>query len=133
MPQSFDYLVLGGGIAGLSFALEASPLRSRGARPPRQTITPRFRRPRPGSRRIGAWRLSTLLFGLMRAVLFVSLIATSAWPSGIYKYVESDGTIVYTNVPPGKKPLQARRIDGEFRPAPTPLSPAKVTDYTKKA
>src|SRR3954468_7272445 len=24
MPQSFDYLVLGGGIAGLSFALEAS-------------------------------------------------------------------------------------------------------------
>ena len=29
--------------------------------------------------------------------------------------------------------MQARRIEGEFRAAPTPLSPAKVTEYTKKA
>jgi soluble lytic murein transglycosylase-like protein len=69
----------------------------------------------------------------MRAVICALVLASPAWASGIYKYVEKDGTIVYTNVPPGKKPLQARRIEGDFRPAPTPLSPAKVSEYTKKA
>jgi soluble lytic murein transglycosylase-like protein len=69
----------------------------------------------------------------MRAVLVTLLLASEALAGGVYKYVESDGTIVYTNVPPGKRAAQARRVDGEFRPAPTVASPAKVTDYSKKA
>ncbi|MBK7858387.1 MAG: lytic transglycosylase domain-containing protein [Archangiaceae bacterium] len=69
----------------------------------------------------------------MRAVLLAILLGSPALAGGIYKYVEKDGTIVYTNVPPGKKPMQARRIEGDFRPAPSPTSPAKVTEYSKKA
>ena len=38
--------------------------------------------------------------------------------SGIYKYVEKDGTSVYTNVPPGSA-RKARRISGELHPAPS--------------
>jgi soluble lytic murein transglycosylase-like protein len=53
---------------------------------------------------------------------------------GIFKYVEKDGTIVYTNVPPGgPKAAKARRIEGEFRPAPPPSAPARVTDSSKAA
>src|SRR4051794_3931085 len=70
----------------------------------------------------------------MRAVLLACLMATPALAGGIYKYVEKDGTIVYTNVPPGKSHVaQARRIEGEFRPAPLPTAPAKVSDNSKKA
>jgi soluble lytic murein transglycosylase-like protein len=67
-------------------------------------------------------------------VFCILLLATSAWAGGIYKYVEPDGTVVYTNVPPGKDRIaHARRIEGEFRPAPAPTAPAKVSDTTKKA
>ena len=69
----------------------------------------------------------------MRAVLCACLLATNAFAGGIYKYVEKDGTVVYTNVPPGKRAAQARRIDGEFRPAPTPTSPARVTERSRRA
>ncbi len=69
----------------------------------------------------------------MRAVLLASLLATKALAGGIYKYVEKDGTVVYTNVPPGKRAAQARRIDGEFRPPPGVGAPARVTDRSKKA
>lgn len=41
--------------------------------------------------------------------------------------------MVYTNVPPGKRAAQARRIDGEFRPAPGPAAQARVTERSKKA
>jgi soluble lytic murein transglycosylase-like protein len=67
------------------------------------------------------------------AVLAVLLVQASAWAGGIYKYVEPDGTIVYSNVPPGKQVAHARRIDGEFRPAPAPTTPARVSDASKKA
>lgn len=36
----------------------------------------------------------------------------------IYRYVEPDGTIVYTNVKP--KARNAKRVTGSFRPAPRP-------------
>jgi soluble lytic murein transglycosylase-like protein len=71
----------------------------------------------------------------MRAVLLACLMAAPAFAGGIYKYVEKDGTVVYTNVPPGKQAqvAHARRIEGEFRPAPLPTAPAKVTDTSKSA
>jgi soluble lytic murein transglycosylase-like protein len=70
----------------------------------------------------------------MRAVLLASLWATPALAGGIYKYVEKDGTVVYTNVPPGKNQVaHARRIEGEFRPAPLPTAPAKVSESSRKA
>lgn len=77
----------------------------------------------------------------VRAVtlMAVSMLVGTAMPSpaaagSIYKYVEKDGTIVYTNVPPGtpRAKLQARRIEGEFRPAPPVSAPAKVTAATKR-
>jgi soluble lytic murein transglycosylase-like protein len=70
----------------------------------------------------------------MRAVLCALLLAVPASAGGIYKYVEKDGTIVYTNVPPNRSNVaHARRIDGEFRAAPAPTAPARVSDMTKKA
>ena len=63
--------------------------------------------------------------------------APRAQAGGIYKYVEKDGTIVYTNVPPGstrnKPAVQARHIEGDFRPPPPPSAPAAVTPTTKKS
>lgn len=64
------------------------------------------------------------------------LVLVSALPAmaggGIYKYVEADGTIVYTNVAPksGKGKPQARRIEGEFRPAPAIEQPSRITKWT---
>ncbi len=73
----------------------------------------------------------------MRCLIFLALLASPcAWAGGsIYKYVEKDGTIVYTNVSPsGPKAAKARRIEGEFRPAPLPTAPARVSDSsTQKA
>lgn len=44
----------------------------------------------------------------------------------IFKYVEADGTIVYTNVPPGKA-KKAKKLAGSFGPAPRPTdAPAPV-------
>ncbi len=74
---------------------------------------------------------------MTRLLLFLSFAAavpTAAWAGGIYKYVEADGTIVYTNVAPkGAQARQARRIEGEFRPAPAVTAPARVTTASKKA
>ncbi len=55
-----------------------------------------------------------------------------ALAGGIYKYVEKDGTIVYTNVPPrGAVARQARKVDGEFHPAPSPTAPARMNATTR--
>jgi soluble lytic murein transglycosylase-like protein len=62
-----------------------------------------------------------------RLVSLALVLPSLATAGGIYKYVEADGTVVYTNVPPKGATRQARKLDGEFRPAPTPTSPAKVT------
>ncbi len=69
----------------------------------------------------------------MSARVLLSLMLPSlAWAGGIYKYVEKDGTIVYTNVPPrGAGVRQARKLEGEFRPAPSPSSPAVVTTSSR--
>ncbi len=58
-----------------------------------------------------------------RLALFVcglALVAPSAaWANGIYKYVEKDGTIVYTNVAPtGANAKKATRLKGTFHRAP---------------
>lgn len=60
------------------------------------------------------------------------MLPSLTWAGGIYKYVEKDGTIVYTNVPPkGASARQARKVEGEFRPAPEPSAPARVTPSSK--
>lgn len=60
------------------------------------------------------------------------MLPSLAWAGGIYKYVEKDGTIVYTNVPPrGASARQARKVEGEFRPAPELSAPARVTPNSK--
>lgn len=62
------------------------------------------------------------------ALVVPTLAGQIAFAGGIYKYVEADGTIVYTNVPPkGGKGRQARKVEGEFRPAPSPEAPARVS------
>lgn len=68
------------------------------------------------------------------AILLSLLCAPAvAQAGGIYKYVEKDGTIVYTNVPPKGAGRSARRVEGEFRPAPSPAAPARVTTSSAKA
>ncbi|MCA3016070.1 MAG: lytic transglycosylase domain-containing protein [Myxococcaceae bacterium] len=66
---------------------------------------------------------------LRRLASLVLVLPSLATAGGIYKYVEADGTVVYTNVAPksGGAARKARRLDGEFRPAPTPSAPASVT------
>jgi|CXWL01.1.fsa_nt_gi soluble lytic murein transglycosylase-like protein len=47
----------------------------------------------------------------------------------IYKFVEQDGTIVYTNVMP--KGTKAKRVRGDFHPPPAKTQPAAVTARTR--
>jgi soluble lytic murein transglycosylase-like protein len=62
------------------------------------------------------------------AIFLALVLPTAAFAGGIYKYVEKDGTIVYTNVPPrGAQGRQARKVEGEFRPAPSPVAPARIS------
>lgn len=70
---------------------------------------------------------------MLRHLLPLALLPSLAFAGGgIFKYVEKDGTVVYTNVAPkGAAGRQARKVEGEFRPAPTPTTPARVTNGTK--
>src|SRR3982075_489217 len=75
------------------------------------------------------------LFEVMR-LLAVSLFASalllgpaSARADGIYKYVEKDGTIVYTNVPPSGK--KAKRVRGTFHRAPEASEPAATRPVSR--
>lgn len=55
---------------------------------------------------------------LAAVALLVGMIAPlDARAQGIYRYVEKDGTIIYTNVPPPKA-KGARRLKGTFQSAP---------------
>ena len=74
-------------------------------------------------------------FFLTAGALLASVMPVAAFAAGgIFKYVEKDGTIVYTNVAPsGAKAAKARRVEGEFRPAPAPTAPARVSVDSKKA
>ena len=69
-----------------------------------------------------------------KPAIFLALVLSAVVPTGalagnIYKYVEKDGTIVYTNVQP--KSRQARKVEGEFRPAPSPVQPARISVTTR--
>jgi soluble lytic murein transglycosylase-like protein len=56
----------------------------------------------------------------------ILLVGVPAQAGGIYRYVEKDGTIVYTNVRPGgTRAAKARRIEGEFRPPPEKTAPVR--------
>lgn len=70
-----------------------------------------------------------------KSAIFLVLVAPAlASAGGIYKYVEKDGTVVYTNVAPGGgQARKARRVEGEFRPAPAPEAPARITSYTARS
>jgi soluble lytic murein transglycosylase-like protein len=69
-------------------------------------------------------------------ILALSLFASalllgpaSARADGIYKYVEKDGTIVYTNVPPSGK--KAKRVRGTFHRAPEASEPAATRPVSR--
>lgn len=59
---------------------------------------------------------------LLPALLLAPLGARAS--EGIYRYVEKDGTIVYTNVPPGGA-KKASKLKGTFTEAPPPTAPVK--------
>jgi len=71
-----------------------------------------------------------------RAVILAC--ALGAWAAaradgGIYKYVEKDGTIVYTNVPPSGR--KAQKLAGTFRAAPAasdPIPQARPADDQRR-
>jgi soluble lytic murein transglycosylase-like protein len=59
---------------------------------------------------------------LLTALLWMPLGASAS--EGIYRYVEKDGTIIYTNVPPpGSK--RAKRLKGTFTQAQAPSAPVR--------
>ena len=59
---------------------------------------------------------------LLTALLLVPLGASAA--EGIYRYVEKDGTIIYTNVPPpGSK--RAKKLKGTFTQSQAPTAPVR--------
>lgn len=60
-------------------------------------------------------------FTMIAACALVALWQLPARADGIYKYVERDGTIVYTNVPPAG--VRAKRLKGTFHRSPGPTDP----------
>ncbi|WP_163998300.1 lytic transglycosylase domain-containing protein [Pyxidicoccus caerfyrddinensis] len=62
------------------------------------------------------------LSALLASAALLTLPLTAGASESIYRYVEKDGTIVYTNVPPaGAK--KAKQLKGSFTPAPTKSAP----------
>lgn len=67
------------------------------------------------------------------AFLLALVAPFAAGAGGIYRYVEADGTIVYTNVAPrGPQARITKKLEGELRPAPLPDAPAKITPRTRQ-
>jgi soluble lytic murein transglycosylase-like protein len=64
------------------------------------------------------------------AICLLAALPGLARADGIYRYVEKDGTIVYTNVAPkGADAKKAKRLEGTFHPAPEksdPVAPVAV-------
>lgn len=59
---------------------------------------------------------------ILTALLMLPLVASAS--EGIYRYVEKDGTIIYTNVPPpGSK--RAKKLKGTFTQAQAPSAPVR--------
>lgn len=71
----------------------------------------------------------------MRGLLWLCVCWPALASAGeIFRYVEKDGTVVYTNVPPQGRPARAaRKLTGDFRPAPSTAAPAKVTAASSEA
>ncbi len=67
-------------------------------------------------------------------LIFCALLCAPAANAGeIYRYVEKDGTVVYTNVAPKNGTGRtARKLTGEFRPTPSPAAPARVSSSSKR-
>src|SRR4051812_37335705 len=65
----------------------------------------------------------TLLLPL--ALICLALAPLRAAAQGIYKYVEKDGTVVYTNVPPPGS-AHAAKVKGTFHRAPDPGRPVRM-------
>lgn len=62
------------------------------------------------------------------------MLPTRAVAGAIYRYVEADGTVVYTNVAPrGAQARVAKKLAGEFHPAPEPTAPAQITPQSRSA
>lgn len=71
---------------------------------------------------------------MRRLTLTLLLAPALTWAGGIVRYVEKDGTIVYTNVAPkGAQAKRARQFEGDFRPAPRAAAAARISATTKTA
>lgn len=57
--------------------------------------------------------MTRLLRQLSLVVCLVATSASVAHANGVYRYVEKDGTIIYTNVPPAKS-VKADKLKGTF-------------------
>jgi hypothetical protein len=64
---------------------------------------------------------------LLPALLLAPLGARAS--EGIYRYVEKDGTIIYTNVPPGGS-KKASKLQGTFEKAPAPSTQVRGRSRT---
>jgi soluble lytic murein transglycosylase-like protein len=62
---------------------------------------------------------------MKHAFYLLMLLATPSLAGGVYTYTQKDGTVVYTNVPPGAG-VKARKLKGGFTPAPKASEPAAV-------
>ncbi len=60
---------------------------------------------------------------LLTALLMLPLGAQAG--EGIYRYVEKDGTIIYTNVPPGGA-KKAKKLKGTFTQTQAPEAPVRI-------
>lgn len=65
---------------------------------------------------------SSLLSALALAAALLGAVPARAGGGSIYRYVEKDGTVVYTNVPPGGA-RKAQKVQGDFRPPPRADAP----------
>lgn len=63
-----------------------------------------------------------LLLSLSGVAVMLAAAPEVAAAQGIYRYVEKDGTIVYTNVPPGPG-KRAQKLAGTFKRAPAATDP----------
>jgi soluble lytic murein transglycosylase-like protein len=69
--------------------------------------------------------MSSWVRGLALAAYLVASVS-GARGEGIYKYVEKDGTIVYTNVPPNKA-AKVQKLAASFHKAPEAAEPAATS------
>jgi soluble lytic murein transglycosylase-like protein len=69
----------------------------------------------------------------VRLWVLLAMVSAMANAGDIFRYVEEDGTVVYTNVPNAAGKKRARKVEGDFRPAPSVTQPARITPSSKEA